>query len=116
MIAHVSQASLGPADRSELDALSCAIADAIKALVAWDVTAFEFAIERQSALCEHLASAKNGWNLSPGATAAAHKVQELNRVYDRLLQHSAQWTRTIGSILQAGGHRPNGCTSVHFRA
>jgi hypothetical protein len=100
----------------ELDVLQSAISDAIKALAAWDIAAFESAVERQDAICGHLTSASNGWGRTPDVAEAAHTVQRLNRVYDRLLQHSAQWTRTVGAILQAGGHQPTGCASVHFRA
>jgi hypothetical protein len=106
-------ASVPPAEPGELDALLCAISDAIAALVAWNVTAFQSAIERQNAICEHLAL-KPEWRHQPGTAAAARQVQELNRVYDRLLRHSVHWTRTIQSILQAGGHTlPS--ASVHFR-
>ncbi len=79
---------------------SCAIAEAIEALVAWDPAAFQSAVERQSA---HLRAPRPSiaeWRNRPGATAAARKVRELNRVYDRLLQHSIQWTRTMQSILR----------------
>lgn len=102
-----------PAEPGELDALSCAIAEAIDALMAWNPAALQAAIVRQSALCEHLALNPE-WRNRPGATAAARKVRELNRVYDRLLRHSVQWTRTMQSILQAGGHTLPGA-SVHFR-
>lgn len=100
----------------ELDALQSAISGAIKALSDWDIAAFESAVERQAEICGHLARAKNGWSRIPYVAEAAHKVQRLNRVYDLLLRHSAQWTRNVGAILQAGGHQPAGSVSVHFRA
>ena len=56
----------------------------------------------------------NGDSL-PSAAATARKVRELNRVYDRLLQHSMQWTRTIHAILEAGGHTLPSRATVHFR-
>jgi len=112
----IARSSTDLAVRCELDALQSAISDAIKALAAWNITAFESAVERQTAICAHVASARNGWSQTQDVAEAAHKIQKLNRVYDRLLRHSAQWTRTVGAILQAGGHRPLGCASVHFRA
>jgi hypothetical protein len=99
----------------ELDALQSAISDAIKALVDWDIAAFHSAAERQSEICGRLAGIKNGWSQSPDATEAARQVQKLNRVYDRLLQHSIHWTRTVGSILEAGGHSFQNRATVHFR-
>jgi hypothetical protein len=107
-------ASVPPAEPGELDALLCAISDAIAALVAWNLTAFQAAIERQSAICEHLAL-KPEWRQLPGTAVTARQVQELNRVYDRLLRHSVHWTNTIQSILQAGGHTLPSHASVHFR-
>jgi hypothetical protein len=106
-------ASAPPAESGELDALLCAISYGIAALVAWNLTAFQAAILRQSAICEHLALNPE-WRRHPNAAATARKVQELNRVYDRLLRHSVHWTHTMQSILQAGGHNlPS--ASVHFR-
>jgi len=111
--------SVPPATPAELEALLAAIAEAIEALVAWDNTAFESVVERQRVLCEHLAALSSApapiAPLSPAAAETAHKVRELNRVYDRLLQHSIQWTRTIRSILEAGGHTFPSHASVHFR-
>lgn len=109
-----------PALSGELEALLAAIAGAIDALVAWDITAFDSAIERQRRICERLASipcapAAGSARLSPAAAATARKVRELNRVYDRLLQHSVHWTRTMHSILEAGGHSFSSRASVHFR-
>jgi len=127
----------------EFDALLSAISAAIEALVAWDIAAFDSAVERQRAICARLASAAGSpapaagspapaagspalpdpapvagtpaLPHSPAAAATARKVRELNRVYDRLLQHSIHWTRTIHSILEAGGHSFPGRASVHFR-
>ncbi len=109
-----------PALSGELEALLAAIAGAIDALVAWDITAFDSAIERQRGICERLASipcapAAGSARLSPAVAATARKVRELNCVYDRLLQHSVHWTRTMHSILEAGGHSFSSCASVHFR-
>lgn len=98
----------------ELEALHDAIAEAIDAMVACNLAAFQSAVERQRVLCEHLASDRE-WRLYPGAAATARKVQELNRIYDRLLRHSIQWTRTLQSIFEAGGVPAPSCTSVHFR-
>jgi hypothetical protein len=98
----------------ELDALLAAISDAIEALVLWDITAFQSAVDRQSELCARIA-ASTDWSRDPAAPAAARKVQDLNRVYDRLLQHSVHWTRTIRVILQAGGQQLPSRASVHFR-
>jgi hypothetical protein len=106
------------ASPAELEALLAAISEAIEALVAWDHTAFQSVVERQRAICERLANlpaGSAGAPLSPASVAAARKVRELNRVYDRLLQHSIQWTRTIHSILEAGGHSIPSRASVHFR-
>jgi hypothetical protein len=122
----------------ELDALLSAISAAIEALVAWDITAFDSAVERQRAICARLAPATGSLAPAvgsgeaalpdfapvasslalphpPAAAATARKVRELNRVYDRLLQHSIHWTRTIHSILEAGGHSFPSRASVHFR-
>jgi len=97
---------------AELEALLSAIADAISALAAWDHPAFQSAVERQRAICQRL---QLGVPWAPEAVAPARKVRELNRVYDRLLQHSMQWTRTLHAILEAGGHTLSSHASVHFR-
>jgi hypothetical protein len=103
----------------ELEALHAAISEAIDALVAWDNTAFESAVERQRAICQRLAASlparSAGTPVSTDSAAAARKVRDLNRVYDRLLQHSIQWTHTIHSILEAGGYSLPNRASVHFR-
>ncbi len=98
----------------ELDALLASISEAMDALVAWDVTAFQAAVERQREICEYLAH-QSEWRTLPGTAATARRVLELNRVYDRLLRHSVHWTRTIQTILQAGGHSFPSRASVHFR-
>lgn len=128
--AHSAPAPEPEVKPSELDALLSAIAGAIEALVAWDITALQSASERQRALCDRLAGqlgvprdvtgdvtadGSAGLLFSPASAATARKVRELNRVYDRLLQHSIQWTRTIHSILEAGGHSFPTRASVHFR-
>jgi hypothetical protein len=102
------------AGAAELDVLLSAISDAIEALVAWKITAFQSAVERQRAICDHLALHPE-WRQLPGTAATAGKVHDLNRVYDRLLQHSIHWTRILQSIHQANGNPfPRGA-SVHFR-
>jgi hypothetical protein len=116
MTATASRALTASSDPSELDALLSAISDAIEALVAWDVTAFQSAVERQSAICDRLAAVKSGGSPSPEDADAVHRIQELNRVYDCLLQHSVQWTRTLCSILRAGGHPLTNRATLHFRA
>jgi len=108
-----SHAPVAPA-AGELDALFAAISEAIEALVAWNVTAFQSAVERQREICERLARTSE-WRQLPGTAASARRVQELNRVYDRLLRHSVHWARTIQSIHQASGHSLLSCASVHFR-
>jgi len=124
---------VGPhTEPGDLDALLSAISGAIDALVAWDIRAFDSAVERQHSICARLASAAEllanqraalphasatGSTALPDPTAflaTTRKIRELNRVYDQLLQHSIQWTRTIQSIHEAGGHSFSG-TSVHFR-
>jgi hypothetical protein len=100
---------------SELDPLLSAISDAIEALVAWDIPAFQSAVERQSAIRDYLA-VKSEWRQLPGAVAAARKIHDLNRVYDRLLQHSVHWTRIVHTIMGADGGLISSRTSVHFRA
>jgi hypothetical protein len=102
------------AESGDLDALLSAISDAIEALVAWDIAAFDSASERQSAICNRIARRPELHRL-PTTAAAARKVRDLNRVYDRLLDHSVHWTRTIHSILQAGGHSLPSPATVHFR-
>jgi hypothetical protein len=98
----------------ELDALLAAIAEAIEALTAWNIPGFESAVERQREICERL-GCQTEWRKLPRTATTASKVKELNRSYDRLLQHSIHWTRTIQSILRAGGHSLPGRGSVHFR-
>jgi hypothetical protein len=108
-------ANAPPAKSGELDALLCAISEAIDALVEWNIPGFQSAVERQSAICESLAL-KQEWRALPGAAATARRVQDLNRVYDRLLQHSIHWTRVIHATLQATGGNPYPRrASVHFR-
>lgn len=115
-----------PKQPDELDALLVAISDGIDALVAWDSTAFQSALDRQSAICLQIctrsAPAAGSAALSDTlisapqySSATARKVRELNRVYDRLLQHSIQWTRTQRFILQAGGLQLPCLPSIHFR-
>lgn len=101
------------AESRDLDALLAAVSDAIQSLVAWDVAAFQSAVERQREICSRLRS-QPGWRKLPESQATARQVRELTRVYDRLLQHSVHWTRTIQSILQAGHPFPRRA-SVHFR-
>ncbi len=114
MNAPADQRPIPPAGAAELDALLSAISEAIEALVAWNITDFDSAVERQRSICAQLAL-QPGWRQLPGAGAAARKIQDLNRVYDRLLQHSIHWTRTIQSIHQANGNPFPRRTSVHFR-
>ena len=114
MSAPIDQAVIVPAAPGELDSLLSAIADGIQALAAWDMAAFEAASERQRAICDHFAC-KPDLRQLPSTAAAAKKVQELNRVYDRLLRHSVHWARTIHSILQASGDPFPRQSSVHFR-
>lgn len=97
----------------ELDSLLAAISEAIEALVAWDISSFESAVERQREICERLTQCSE-WRALPAAAATARRVRELNCVYDRLLRHSVHWARTIQSILQAGGHSFPSRASVHF--
>ena len=110
-VALVPSRSAGSGD---LDALLVAVADGIDAVVACNFAAFQSAVERQRILCERLADDPE-WRLLPGAAVTARKVQELNRVYERLLRHSVQWTRTLQSIFEAGGVPALPCTSVHFK-
>jgi hypothetical protein len=96
---------------SEFDALLAAISDGIAALVAWDIAAFDAAVELQREICAGIA-------LKPASAcipAAARKVQDLNRVYDRLLKHSVHWTRTLHAILQTGGGSLSRRSPLHFR-
>ncbi len=103
-----------PAAPLGLDALLSSISEAIAALVAWNHPAFQSAVERQRAICDQLARHAE-WRRNPNAAATAQKVRELNRVYDHLLRHSLQWTRTLQSIFEAAGSPPPGCATVHFR-
>lgn len=103
-----------PAGPGELDALLSAISEAVNALANWNFPAFQAAIERQCAICDRL-ELTSEWRQHPGAAATARRVQELNCIYDRLLQHSVRWTRTIHSMLQASGHPYARSASVHFR-
>jgi hypothetical protein len=98
----------------DFDALLAAISDGIEALVAWDIAAFQSAAQRQSSICDSIASNSRQPKHPPDA-GRLQKVRELNRVYDRLLQHSIRWTRALRAILQAGGHQPSSHASVHFR-
>jgi hypothetical protein len=108
------QAPILPAESSDLDALQSAISDGIQALVTWNISAFESATERQRVICDRLTGKPELLQI-PGTAESARKVQELNRVYDKLLQHSIHWTRTIHSIFEANGHSLQGRASVHFR-
>ena len=90
-----------PAEPSELDRLLCAISEAIEALVQWNIPAFQAAVDRQSAICEAPRPERKNGGSSPGTAATARRVQDLNRVYDRLLQHSIHWTRTIHATFRA---------------
>jgi hypothetical protein len=103
-----------PAGPGELDALGAAIEEAIAALVAWNLPAFQSAVECQRTLCERLACAA-AWRQSPEAAAAAGRVRKLNRVYGRLLRHSMHWTHTLQSIFEAAGNPLPPTASVHFR-
>ena len=105
-----------PADqakREQLDALLAAISEAIEALVAWNVDAFQSAVEKQQKICGQLALA------SPRSCAEerdkARKVRELNRVYEHLLRHSIRWTRTMQSILRGGESVMLRRSSMHFQ-
>jgi hypothetical protein len=97
-----------------LDALRCAISAAIEALVAWNITDFQSAMERQRAICESLAFRPELCRL-PGTAAAVRTIQDLNRVYDRLLRHSMQWTHTLHAVFQAGSDPYPRPATVHFR-
>ena len=103
-----------PVAAGDLDALLSSISEAIEALVAWNLPAFQSAVERQRSLCDQLARHAE-WRRGPNAPVAAQKVRELNRVHDRLLRHSLQWTRTLQSIFEAAGSPPPSRASVHFR-
>jgi hypothetical protein len=99
---------------SGLDALLASISEAIDSLVAWNLPAFQSAIERQREVCAYL-DRHAEWRQAPNAAATARKVRELNRVYHRLLHHSMQWTRTLQSIFEAAGSPPPAGVTVHFR-
>ena len=103
-----------PVAVGDLEALFSSISEAIEALVAWNLPAFQSAVERQRALCDHLVR-HTEWSRGPNAPVAAQKVRELNRGYDHLLRHSLQWTRTLQSIFEAAGSPPPSRASVHFR-
>jgi hypothetical protein len=103
-----------PAGAAELDGLLAAISEAIEALVAWNLTAFEAAVERQRTICDGLAL-QSEWRRLPETEATARKIQDLNRVYDRLLRHSIRWSHTIQSIHQAGGDPFPRRAALHFR-
>lgn len=97
-----------------LDSLLSAISDAIEALVAWNIPAYQCAVDRQRAACDQLA-VKSDWRQSPGAAATAKKIRCLNQVYDRLLQHSVRWTRIVHSILERNREPFSRRSSVDFR-
>jgi hypothetical protein len=97
-----------------LNELSEAIVEAIEALKSWDHDAFEAAVERQQALCDHL-SKTGEWKLIPGAEPEARQICELNRSCERLLRHSRHWTRTLQLIYETSGGPASRGTSVHFR-
>ena len=109
-----AEAPTNPAESSELDALRCAISEAIAALVAWNITDFQSAVERQRVICERLAL-KPELRQLPGTAATVRKIQDLNRVYDRLLRHSMQWTHTLHAVFQAGSDPYPRPATVHFR-
>ena len=102
------------AGTAELDGLLGAISEAIEALVAWNITAFQAAVERQRALCDRL-DLEPEWCRLPGTQATARKIQDLNRVYNCLLRHSIHWTHTLQSIHQADGDPFPRRAAVHFR-
>jgi hypothetical protein len=97
--------------RAPFDELLAAISDAIASLMAWDVTAFQNAVDRQAAICAAL-SPDAGLRIH-GSADSARKVLEMNRIYSRLLRHSIQWTRTLNIILQTGGDRRS--KRAHFQ-
>ncbi len=103
-----------PAGAAELDGLLGATSEAIAALVAWDFTAFQAAVERQRALCDRLAL-ESEWRRLPGTQTTARKIRDLNRVYHCLLRHSIHWTHTLQFIHQADGDPFPRRASVHFR-
>lgn len=98
---------------AELEALLAAIAQGIDALVTWDIAAFQSAAQRQSEICDSIASS-SAMPHSTAEKAVALQVRELSLIYVRLLQHSIHWTHTLRTILQNGGHSPYRA-SVHFR-
>ncbi|MDR3764970.1 MAG: hypothetical protein P4M01_12835 [Acidobacteriota bacterium] len=93
----MSSAESGDAQVALLEKLMASVSDAIQAMVEWDVEAFHAAVARQMALCAELNQLSHP--PSTGATEAAHRVQQLNRVYQRMVTHSIQWTRTLQSML-----------------
>ena len=64
-----------PAGAAELDGLLGATSEAIAALVAWDFTAFQAAVERQRALCDRLAL-ESEWRRLPGTQTTARKIRD----------------------------------------
>ena len=113
MLAPAYAATIPSAEPPGLEDLHAAISDAIAALVAWDITALQSAVDRQTVILRDLPHPSSQDQVAEAMTA--RKIQELNRVYDRLLQHSVHWTRTIQSILQASGHTLPNRATVHFR-
>jgi hypothetical protein len=103
-----------PTRPDALDSLQSAISDAIEALVAWNIPAFECAVDRQRAACDCLA-VKSDWRQFPGTAATAKKIHRLSQVYDRLLQHSVHWTRIVHSILERNREPFSPRSSVDFR-
>jgi hypothetical protein len=103
-----------PQRPADLAALLAVISDGIEALVAWDVKAFQAAVERQSAICDRIAAYPT-LPPNPDEVATIRKVRELNRIYGRLLKHSNHWTHTLRTILQIGGHMSSDRATVHFR-
>jgi hypothetical protein len=97
-----------------LAALSASLEDGIQALVAWDMSAFGTAVERQGALCAGLSAVP--FPASAAQKTELRRTRELARQYGHLLRHSSQWTRTMRSILRAGGHDPDSTrATVHLR-
>lgn len=96
----------GDAQVALLEKLMASVSDAINAMVEWDVEAFQAAVARQMALCAEL----NQFAQAPSATAsdAAQRVQALNRVYQRMVAHSIQWTRTLQSMMPSGSESDSG--------
>lgn len=101
----------------ELDLLLTAVSDALEALIAWDIEAFQDATRRQQLVCSHLGSGALQLNASdPIVQQKARTIRELNQRYARLLHHSIQWTRTLQNILQTGGHDLANRTTLHLQA